>query len=120
KKAKIAAREYKNAMHLFPPNENEWIPQVATCSSYTNDGVDAVWDVISFFQNQVKLNGYFEKTRHEQDKKWLSETLKEMLLNDFFSDAKMLEELKRMQNKVVNGELSSFLAAEKIYQLYKK
>ncbi len=119
KKSKMAAREYKNAMHLFPPNENEWIPQVATCSSYANEGVDDVWEVITSFQNQIKLNGYFEKTRHEQDKKWLSETLKEMLLNDFFSDAKMLEELKRMQNIVAKGELSSFQAAEIIYQLYK-
>ncbi|MBL1279135.1 MAG: methylmalonyl Co-A mutase-associated GTPase MeaB [Fluviicola sp.] len=120
KKAQMAAREYKNAMHLFPPNENEWIPQVKTCSSYTNEGVAEVWSIIESFQNQVKLNGFFEKIRHEQDKMWLTETLKEMLLSDFFSNAEMLSTLKKMQKQVANGELSPFLAAEKIYQFYKK
>ncbi len=120
KNAKMAAREYKNAMHLFPPNENEWIPQVETCSSYTNEGVAEIWDTIESFRNQMITNGHFEKTRNEQDKMWLIETLKEMLLNDFFLNPKMLTELKVMQNQVEKGELSPFLAAEKIYQSYKK
>lgn len=118
-KAKLAAREYKNAMHLFPPNKNNWIPQVEICSSIDNSGVEGVFNIIEEFKEQVYDNGSFEGNRIEQDKMWLTDTLKELLLSDFFSDAKMLAELKELKNKVAKNELSSYQAAEKIYQFYR-
>lgn len=119
RRAELAAREYKNALHLFPPNKNEWIPKVQTCSSLSNDGVSEIWEIISSFKNQVVLNGSFENERSLQDKMWLTDTLKEMLLSDFFSNGEMMAELKEMQKSVMNGELSSFQAADKIYKYYK-
>lgn len=119
RRAELAAREYKNALHLFPPNKNEWIPKVQTCSSLSNDGVSDIWEIITSFKNQVVLNGSFENERSLQDKMWLTDTLKEMLLSDFFSNGEMMAELKEMQKSVMNGELSSFQAADKIYKYYK-
>ena len=31
--ARLSARLYKNALHLFPPNKNNWRPKVLTCSA---------------------------------------------------------------------------------------
>lgn len=119
KKANIAAREYKGAMHLFPPNENDWIPEVFTCSAINGDNIDRVYEVILSFQNAMISKGYLEHTRREQDKKWLTETLKELLLSDFFLDEEMLKELRRIEKKVVKGGMTSFQAADQIYQLYR-
>ena len=118
KKAKIAAREYKNALHLFPPNTNDWIPQVFTCSALKGDNMDEALVTIRSFENHVKLNGSFEKNRREQDRKWLSETLKELILSGFFSDAKLLAKLKLNEQRVIDGEISSFQAAEELYEAY--
>jgi len=119
RKSKIAAREYKNAMHLFPPNKNNWVPQVLTCSSLENDGVEDVLKVILAYKEQMEQNGFLNQNRKKQDKMWMLETLKELILNDFFTDDQMLLALNKIQKEVVNGEVSSFKAAENMYQIYK-
>lgn len=119
KKAQIASREYANAMHLFPPKQSDWTAQSFTCSSYQNENIDKVWQVIESFVNQTKINGWFETHRKLQDKYWLAETLKEMILNDFFGDDSLVDELKKAEEKVFSGELTSFHAAELVYELFK-
>lgn len=120
KKANLAAREYKNALHLFPPNPNNWIPQVFTCSSLTGNNIDKTWKVIESFENQVKLNGWFERNRKEQDKEWLEETLKELILSDFYSQKENMERLKLAKLNVEQGKISSFQAAEDIHKEFRK
>ncbi|MDG1331172.1 MAG: methylmalonyl Co-A mutase-associated GTPase MeaB [Crocinitomicaceae bacterium] len=117
-RAKLAAREYKNALHLFPPNPNNWIPRVFTCSALNGENMEEALETIRSFQNHVKLNGSFEMNRREQDKKWLTETLKELILSGFFTDAALLKELKQNEQRVIDGEISSFQAAEELYQAY--
>lgn len=117
-RAKLAAREYKNAMHLFPANKNNWIPKVFTCSSIERSNISEVLDVIESFRTHVVSNGWFHSNRKNQDKKWLSETLKELIVNDFFLDAQMVEQLKEIEQKVINGEMTSFQAADELYKYY--
>ena len=119
KKAQMASREYANAMHLFPPKQSDWTAQAFTCSSYQNENIDKVWQVIESFVNQTKINGWFELHRKQQDKYWLAETLKEMILNDFFGDDLLAEELKKAEEDVFSGTVSSFHAAEQLYELFK-
>ena len=119
KKASIAAREYKNALHLFPPNPNNWIPSVFTCSALSGENMDEALKTIRSFENHVKVNGHFQKNRREQDKRWLSETLKELILSGFFTNAELLEKLKLNEQRVIDGEISSFQAAEELYEAYK-
>lgn len=118
KKAQIAAREYKNALHLFPPNPNDWIPRVFTCSALSGDNMTEALETIRSFENHVKVNGHFEKNRREQDKRWLSETLKELILSGFFGDRELVEKLKLNEQRVIEGEISSFQAAEELYEAY--
>jgi LAO/AO transport system kinase len=118
RKAKMAAREYKNALHLFPPNANEWIPRVFTCSALKGENMEEALETIRSFENHVKLNGSFDQNRREQDRKWLKETLKELILSGFFTNPELLEKLKENEQRVMNGELSSFQAAEELYEAY--
>ncbi|PHR17046.1 MAG: methylmalonyl Co-A mutase-associated GTPase MeaB [Fluviicola sp.] len=118
KKASVAAREYKNALHLFPPNPNNWIPSVFTCSALSGKNMEEALKTIRSFENHVKVNGHFEKNRREQDKRWLSETLKELILSGFFANAELLEKLKLNEQRVIDGGISSFQAAEELYEAY--
>lgn len=119
RKANQAAQEYRNALHLFPPNDNNWIPKVFTCSAYDNNNIDKVFRVVNEFEDKVKGNGHFELARKTQDKKWLKETLKELILNDFFASKEHTEALKEMEKEVVEGKLTSFQAAEKLFKKFK-
>lgn len=116
--AEVAAGQYKNALHLFPPNPNDWIPKVFTCSALNGENMDEALKTIRSFENHVKVNGYFEKNRREQDRRWLTETLKELILNGFFADAELMAQLKLNEQRVIEGEISSFQAAEELYEAY--
>lgn len=118
-KAQLASRQYKNALHLFPPNANEWIPKVFTCSSLTGENIDKVEEVVYSFLNHVKLNDSFTKNRREQDKKWLSETLKDLILSGFFADSDMMLRFKEAERQVEIGEVSSFQAADQLFEYYR-
>ena len=120
KNANRAAQEYRNAMHLFPPNSNGWTPQVCTSSALTGDGIEKVVSIISDFESKMKDSSFIQLNRREQDKMWLSESLKELLLNDFFLNPKYQSELSEMEQKVLNGDLSSFRAADFLYKLFKE
>ena len=120
KKSEIAAREYRNAIHLFPPNENNWIPKVLTCSAIDNFGLDEIHQMIKSFENQTKNNGSFEFNRRSQDRTWFLESLKELIYSNFFSKKSVKEFIKEIENKVANGEITSFQVAELVFDLYKK
>lgn len=118
KKAELAAREYANAMHLFPPKKSNWISNSFTCSSITGKNIDKVWETIESFKNLTVNNGWWTENRRFQDKYWLRETLKEMILHEFFGNEELLAKLKITEGEVFSGKMSSFAAAEQLYQLY--
>ncbi len=118
--ANRAAQEYRNALHLFPANANDWIPHVFTCSAHEGTNVYKVLEVVESFENQVKINGYFDKNRKQQDTKWLHETLNEMLLNEFYNDEVLHEALIDAEAKMAAGTMTSFQAAESLFELYRK
>lgn len=119
KNANRARQEYKNALHLFPPNKNEWIPQTATCSAYSNTNIDKVWEIIQSFENHTKTKGWFTKNRNIQDKYWMNETLKELIMNDFYAQPNIKEQIKKEEKLIVEGKKSSFQSAEDLFESYK-
>lgn len=120
KKANLARVEYKNALHLFPPNANNWIPKVETLSSYDNHGVDKCWSIISDFKSHTQQNGFFDLNRNDQQKYWMNETLKERVLKHFYDNEAVKNEIAKMEERLIKGELTSFQAAESIYNQFKK
>ncbi|WP_300661085.1 methylmalonyl Co-A mutase-associated GTPase MeaB [Fluviicola sp.] len=118
-KAKLASRELKNAIHLFPPTSNGWIPEVKTCSSLQETGVDEVWEMIERFERHTKLNGSFDAKRKHQDLNWMHETLKDLLLQGLWFQDKMRDFIEAKEAEVENGNSSAFQAAEEIYRLYR-
>ena len=74
-KAKLAATQFRNALHLFPAPDSGWTPQVLTYSGFYNIGVKEIWDMVYEYIDFVKANGYFEYRRNEQSKYWMYESI---------------------------------------------
>ena len=53
-KAKLAAAQFKNALHLFPPADSGWFPKVLTYSGYYNLGIKEIWDMVANIWNLLK------------------------------------------------------------------
>lgn len=118
--AERAAREYANALHLFPEKQSNWIAPSFTCSALENVNIDKVWQVIESYANQTHLNGWFTSHRKRQDVHWLREALKEMLIGEFFENSNWQRELSKAELNVLDGETTSYQAALSLYTEFKK
>ena len=116
--SKIAVNEYKRGLHLFPSKKNKWIPRVLTCSSYENKGITEIWDTIASFMNHCITNNHFEKNRKKQAQFWLHESIQEQLGSHFYKHPKIKAKLNDLEKAVVNGELSPFVAAQQLLNLF--
>jgi len=117
--AKMAVREYKNAMHLFPANSNGWIPKAASCSAIEAKEINTAWAIVESFVNQTILNNSFSENRKEQAKFWLEHAINSSLMNLFYSDEKVKAQLLKLQENVSEGRTSPFKAAKELLSTFK-
>jgi len=119
-KSKLAVGDYKRAIHLFPAKTNNWIPKVLTCSAYENTGIEDVWETINSFVNHCVCNNTFEENRKKQAQFWLHESIQEQLGNYFHQKPEVKKLLPQLEEEVLSGKLSPFIAANKLIDLFKK
>ena len=117
-KANLAANHFRNALHLFPVPESGILPQVLCYSGFYNLGVDEVITMVWDYIDKVKKNGYFDHRRNEQAKYWMYESINEHLRNDFYYNPTIRDMLRPMAKAVVDGQMTSFIAAKKLLDTY--
>ncbi|MGE0091708.1 MAG: methylmalonyl Co-A mutase-associated GTPase MeaB [Bacteroidales bacterium] len=117
-KATLAKALYKNALHLFPPTDSGWVPTALTTSSVTKQGLEDVLEKINEYMELTKQNGYFLHRRREQASYWMYETIQEGLKHRFYESDVIKENLKIFEEKVLEGEISSFSAATELMEKY--
>lgn len=117
-KAKLAQSQFRNALHLFPATESGWIPKVLTYSGYYKIGIKEIWDMIEEYIIFTKKNHYFDYKRNEQAKYWMYESINEALKDNFYHNPEVEKMLGSTEQQVLNSEVSSFIAAKKMMDLY--
>lgn len=118
KKANLARAEYMNALHLARPNTNQWIPKVETSSALTGKGMDTCWNIISKFTETTTANGYFNKTREEQNTYWMHDAVKEIIVQSFYTDKKISSAIVKFEKELISGKITSKQAALKLAELF--
>ncbi len=117
-RANLAAAQFRNALHLFPPTPSKWVPEVICYSGYYELNINKVWDMIDRYFEYVKKTGYFQQKRNEQAKYWMLETINERLRHDFYSRPEIRALLEQKEMRVLNNEQSSFTAAQDVLDRY--
>lgn len=117
--AKNAEAEFKRALHLFPPKTNGWTTKVVTCSALENTGIDHIWEMVKEYVTETKRSGYFNENRQRQNKSWLTQHIQGLLTDDFKQNKKVSQLLPELQQEVMLGSISPFMAAKKLMQAYK-
>jgi len=119
-RAQLAAAQFRNALHLFPPTGSGWNPPVLTCSALENSGVQQVWDIVNEYVTATKENKYFMKRRSDQAKYWMYETINETLRNSFYHNQLIKPNLHSYEKLVLDNGMSSFMAAHELLSIYFK
>ena len=67
---------------------------------------------------KVKESGYFQFRRNEQSKYWMYESINEHLKNSFYYNPAIKDMIGKMENEVLGGQITSFVAAKKLLDTY--
>lgn len=118
-KAALAKVQIDNALHLFPPPDSGWYPTSMTCSSIDKTGISDIWEKIQNYFEFIRKNGYLQVRRNQQAIYWMYESINEHLKDDFFNDEEVKKSLPFLKEKVLSNKLSSFIAANKLFEKYK-
>ena len=102
--AKNAALEYKRALHLFPPMENGWTPQVSTCSSLEDTGIAEIFETITKFNAQMISNSWKNTNREKQNNYWLHHIIKEELGSKQYNSLLAEGKLKMLEKELAKGK----------------
>lgn len=113
-KAELAKTEFSTALHYLQPYSEGWQPKVLTASALNGKGIDQIWNLVSEFIKLTKDNGYFLKQRTNQNLEWMHSLIKERIINNFYSNPKFEEEIKKVELNLLEGEIRATAAAEKI------
>ena len=114
----LAARQFQNALHLFPMPESGWTPKVLCYSGFYGLGIKEIWDMVYEYVDFVKKNGYFDHRRAEQAKYWMYESINEQLRNGFYQNETIASLLPRAEQSVLDGQKTSFVAAKQLLDTY--
>ena len=68
----------------------------------------------------TKHNGYFERKRNEQATYWMFESIDYRLHDAFYHHQGVKAMLPVMEQKVLNNEISSFIASKQMMELFLK
>ena len=117
-KANIAQSHFKNALHLFPPADSGWTPEVLTYSGYYDLRIPEIWDMVGNYVDFVKESGYFDEKRNQQSTYWMYETINERLRNDFYRSEKIEQLMPILEQEVLGSKKSSFIAAMEAIDKY--
>ena len=116
--ARRAAAHYRNALQLFPMPASGICPSVLTYSGFFDIGIKEVWDMITGYVAEVKKNGAFDVRRNYQQRYWLYESLDEQIRQRFYNATGMEDVLKRYEQMLLTGKMTSFVAANKVLEYF--
>lgn len=119
-KTKSARAEYARALHLFPPTESGWIPEVLTCSSLANTGIEAVYEMTDKYRRHTQANGYFDKKREMQNSQWLHQTIDDMLKQRFYNSGAARQKLQQLEQQLSGNLISPYKAALELLSSFKQ
>jgi len=118
-RARNAKLDVNRALHLFPLKDSKWQPKVLLASAYYNKGIEEIYTLIDSYFKMTKENGYFDNNRKDQNIYWLKETINEQLLQQFYQNEKIIKMIKDEEISVQQNEISPFVAAQKLLNIYR-
>jgi LAO/AO transport system kinase len=119
-KANLAARQLRNAMHLFPPHPYGLIPEVITCSALEGTGIESVVETFEKFKVELQNSGGIEARRADQRRQWMQEALQGLWETHFFRQEHLAELYKNISAEVGEGRLHPYEAAQTLWERFLK
>jgi len=112
--ARIAAAQYKSALHILAPASALWSTPVVTVSGLTGTGLDALWGKIEEHRARFEAKGLIAEKRRRQDVKWMWALVQDRLQAKLRHDPGLKARTPKLEAAVAAGEMAPTLAADEI------
>jgi LAO/AO transport system kinase len=116
--AENARSEAQNALHYLPGSQSGWTPHSLTCSAQTGKGISEIWNCVLEHTAMTKAKGWFSQNRRNQTQKWMHEIIQQGLRREFESHPAIRKHIKAIEQEVIEGRITSFLAAHTLLDMY--
>jgi len=116
-KAKVAAAEYKAALHILAPASPTWTPPVLTISGLTGQGLDELWIKVLEHRKRLEATGELSAKRRAQDTKWMWALVHERLYERLHHDRALRQRVPEIEKAIADGALSPNAGASEIVKL---
>ena len=116
-RAKLAAADYRAALHILAPRSPSWSPPVTTYSALTGEGIAQLWAQVLAHKEKMTASGELAERRREQQVKWMWTMLEERLTARLRSDPAVRAKVRHAEAQVAAGKLAPTLAVEEIAAL---
>ena len=116
--AQRALAEAKNALHFFPGAPSGWTRRGIACSALTGRGIPELWNCVVEHAAMGKQNGWFERNRRQQRRRWMHETLEHGLKQFFTAHPLIRMRMDGLEREVLEGRTTPFRAARMLLEMY--
>lgn len=114
KRARMAALDYRRAIHLMTPASPNWTPPVLTCSALTDEGLPEIWDQIRGHRERLAATGERQQRRQRQQIGWMWSLIGDRLIDEFKESGKVAAMLPEVEAAVLAGEVPPAVAADRL------
>ena len=112
-----AAADYAHALRLLRSPTENWVPEVATCSALTGEGIDAVWSTVLRFRTAIGEAGLRQR-RAAQARAWMWSEVGESLLADLKAHPDVRKQIAGLERDVIGGRTTPAAAARRLLQAF--
>jgi LAO/AO transport system kinase len=112
KPARLAALDYRRAIHLMTPASPTWTPPVLTCSAVENVGLAEIWEQIAAHRERLSATGERAERRRQQQIGWMWSMISDRLLEEFRASPQVQQRLPEVSAAVLAGTLPAGAAAD--------
>jgi LAO/AO transport system kinase len=117
KRARVAAAEYRSALHIMAPQDSAWQPPVLTCSGLTGEGLAELWHEVARHRAVLSGNGELAARRRHQQLDWMWSLVEERLIERLRASTAVQKQLVEIERKVEAGEMTAGSGADRLLAL---
>jgi LAO/AO transport system kinase len=116
--ARVAARELAIAMKLITSDNSKRRAPVLTCSSYTGEGLDEVWDAVTKHRADLEATGTLSERRRNQQRDWLWNLVRDELMETLRTAPQLRETVRAVEARLADESLSAMEGSETILRAF--
>ena len=113
-KALVTRADYEQILHYLRPATEGWTTKAYTCSAYTGEGIQEIWDVAMEYIDQMKGTGQLESRRQQQNLTWVREMTDDYFRNLIYKNPAIAEPRSEIESRVLDGSLAPTKALSEI------